>query len=131
MKLVALLTTTFEIGLSSEAMVELAWSWPRSMFSATACASSGVPSVKVRPGRNVKVTLSPLLANDHDEARPGPTLPLGRTVVMVAYTRLRTWLSQPGAGGDRVPRGWELPLPVQGAAGSVGACWSGRAEMAG
>jgi hypothetical protein len=61
-KLVGLLTTTLEMGLSSEAIVELAWSWPRSMFSATACASSGVPSVKLRPGRNVKVTLRPLLA---------------------------------------------------------------------
>jgi hypothetical protein len=30
------------------------------------------------------VTLSPLLAYDHDEAKPGPTLPFGNTVVIVA-----------------------------------------------
>ena len=52
MKLVGLFTTTLEMTDSSDATVELPWAWPRSMFSLTACAFSGVPSVNVRPGRS-------------------------------------------------------------------------------
>ena len=71
MKLVGLFTTTLEMTASSEAMVEFAWFWPRSMFSLTACALSGVPSVNFRPGRSVNVTLLPLAAYFQDVARPG------------------------------------------------------------
>src|SRR5579859_937003 len=80
---------------SSEAMVEFFWVWPRWMFSFTACASSAVPSVKVRPGRRVKVTALPESAYFHEEARPGPGLPAGSRVVIDAYTRPRTCMSQP------------------------------------
>src|SRR5579859_5549239 len=80
---------------SSEAMVEFFWVWPRWMFSFTACASSAVPSVKVRPGRRVKVTALPESAYFHEEARPGPGLPAGSRVVIEAYTRPRTCMSQP------------------------------------
>jgi hypothetical protein len=58
-KLVGLLVATFEMTDSSEAMLELAWVWPRSMFSFTASALSGVPSVNFRFGRSWKVTLFP------------------------------------------------------------------------
>ena len=78
MKLVGLFTTTLEMAASSEAMLEFDCFWPRSMFSSTACALSGVPSVNFRPGRSVNVTLLPSAAYDHDVARPGPALPLGR-----------------------------------------------------
>src|ERR1700733_8850416 len=80
---------------SSEAMLEFCWVSPRSMFSCTACASSGVPSLNVRPGRRVNVTLLPVGAYFHDVARPGPGFPAGSSVVIEAYTRPRTCMSQP------------------------------------
>ena len=84
MKLVGLFTTTLEMTDSSEAMVEFCWVWPRSMFSCTACAFSGVPSVNVRPGRSVNVTLLPDGAYFQDVARPGPGFPAGSSVVIEA-----------------------------------------------
>src|ERR1700685_657432 len=80
---------------SSEAILEFCWVSPRSMFSCTACAFSGVPSVKVRPGRRVNVTLLPVGAYFHDVARPGPGFPAGSSVVIEAYTRPRACMSQP------------------------------------
>ena len=65
------------------------------MFSLTACAFSGVPSLNVSPGRSWKVTLFPSAAYFHDDARPGPTSPAGSRVVIDAYTRPRACMSQP------------------------------------
>ena len=95
MKLTGLFTTTLAITASSEAMVEFAWVCARTMFSFTACALSGVPSVNFRPGRSVNVTLLPSEPDFHDEARPGFTFPAGSRLVIEAYTRPRTCTSQP------------------------------------
>src|ERR1700691_5878547 len=80
---------------SSEAMVEFCWVWPRWMFSLTACAFNGVPSVNFKPGRSVNVTILPPGAYFHDVASPGPGFPAGSSVVIDAYTRPRTCMSQP------------------------------------
>ena len=71
MKLVGLLTTTFEMTDSSEATVEFDWVRPRWMFSCTDVAVSGEPSENFRPGRSENVTLLPSAAYVHDDARPG------------------------------------------------------------
>ena len=71
MKLVGLFTTTLEMTDSSEATVEFDWVWPRSMFSLTDVAVSGVPSENFRPGRSVKVTLLPSAAYFHDDRQAG------------------------------------------------------------
>src|SRR5580704_8722130 len=76
-------------------MVEFCWVWPRWMFSFTACAFSGVPSVNFRPGRSVNVTLLPPGAYFHDVASPGPGFPAGSSVVIDAYPRPRTCMSHP------------------------------------
>ena len=81
MKLVGLFTTTLEMTDSSAATVEFCWVWPRSMFSLTAVAVSGVPSLNFRPGRRVKVTLLPSGAYFHELASPGSTSPAGFSVV--------------------------------------------------
>src|ERR1700691_2855261 len=80
---------------SSEAMFEFAWVMPRSMFSLTAVALSGVPSVNFRPGRSVNVTLLPFFAYFHDDASPGSTSPAVLRVVIDAYTRPSACTSQP------------------------------------
>src|ERR1700733_6722217 len=84
---------------SSEAMLEFCWVRPRSMFSLTACAFSGVPSVNVRPGRRANVTLLPPGAYFHDVARPGPGFPARSSVGIEADTRPRTCRSQPALEG--------------------------------
>src|SRR3984885_4180960 len=80
---------------SSEATVEFCWVRPRWMFSFTAVASSGVPSLNVRPGRSANDTLLPPGAYFHEVASPGPGFPAGSSVVIEAYTRPRTCMSQP------------------------------------
>ena len=84
MKLVALFTTTLEMTDSSDASVEFAWVWPRTMFSLTALASSAVPSVNFSPGRSWKVTDLPFAAYFHELASPACTVPLGSRVVIEA-----------------------------------------------
>ena len=78
------MTTTLEMTDSSEASVEFAWVWPRTMFSLTASASSAVPSVNFSPGRSWKVTDFPFAAYFHELASPASAVPLGSSVVIEA-----------------------------------------------
>src|SRR5258705_2664358 len=80
---------------SSGAMLDVDCFWPRTMFFLTAAASSTVPSLNLRPGLSVNVTLLPLAAYFQDVARPGPTVPDGSSVVIEAYTRPSACTSHP------------------------------------
>src|ERR1700722_4025745 len=80
---------------SSDASCELAWVWPRTIFSLTAAASRALPSVNLSPGRSWKVTDFPLPAYFHELARPACTVPLASRAVIEEMGGAGAGMSQP------------------------------------